>query len=83
MKITPDNLSRLKEAAKILSGLPFPVAVDTFFPKPIVHLFLEREEFEENFPEYRSEPGYRSTLLIVEQDGVNFLYCELRESDHD
>lgn len=83
MKITPDNLARLKEAAKILSSLPFTVSVETISEKPTVQLFLKWKEFEENFPDYDSEPGDYGTFLIAGQDGVNFLCYEPKGKDHD
>lgn len=83
MKITPDNLSRLKEAAKILSSLPFMVEIDTIPGKPTVQLFLERKEFEENFPSLTVAPEDYGTFLIAEQDGVNFLCYEPKGKDHD
>lgn len=83
MKITPDNLARLKEAAKILSSLPFTVSVETISEKPTVQLFLKWKEFEENFPSLTVAPGDYGTFLIAEQDGVNFLCYEPKGKDHD
>lgn len=81
MKITPDNLSRLKEAAKILSSLPFSVVMDTILEKPKVQLFLDRDEFTENFPNCKTETAEHGIFFEAEQDGVRFLCYE--EKAHD
>ena len=83
MKITPDNLARLKEAAKILSSLPFPGSVETFPGKLTVWLYLEWKEFEENFPDYKIEAVEHGTFLEAEQDGINFSCFVPKGKDHD
>lgn len=82
MKITPDNLARLKEAAKILSSLPFTVSVETISEKPTVQLFFGEEEFKDNFRIGEVESTDYATFFKAEQDGVYFTCCEPKEEDN-
>lgn len=83
MKITPDNLARLKEAAKILSSLPFSASVEALLGKLTVWLYIERKEFEENFPDYKIETVEGGTFLEAEQDGISFSCFVPKEKDYD
>lgn len=81
MKINPDTMLKMIEAAKSLESLRFSVVVNTI-EKPEVLIF-EDQDFMDTFPDCEIREDGNNIFREAVRDGVKFKNLTINNSDDD